>query len=159
MTVYNTTLRHSTGKRWILNSCTIPVHVQYVDSPYELRRISVYTEYNYVIQGINSHIIVCELIRVFTEELRDCNPEIQDIRAYSAYRATRERTPAHTRDSEGRLLTSPACWEKSPAEAHEGTRLQLDPFLTCSRGGSILKWVTLEFRLIMHEMNRVTDSE
>ena len=25
-----------------------------------------------------------------------------------------------------------------------------------SRGGSILKWVTLEFRLIMHEMNRVT---
>ena len=23
-------------------------------------------------------------------------------------------------------------------------------------GGSILKWVTLEFRLIMHEMNRVT---
>ena len=26
-------------------------------------------------------------------------------------------------------------------------------------GGSILKWVRLEFRLIMHEMNRVTDSE
>lgn len=26
-------------------------------------------------------------------------------------------------------------------------------------GGSILKWVKLEFRLIMHEKNRVTDSE
>eukprot|EP01043_Picozoa_sp_COSAG02_P006731 COSAG02_NODE_194_length_29788_cov_20.044090_17_plen_102_part_00 len=90
------------------------------------------------------------------KELRDCNPGIQDIRAYSAYRGTRGCTELHTWDSEGRLLTSPACWEKSPTEAHEGTRLQLDPFLTGSRGGSILKWVTLEFRLIMHEMNRVT---
>ena len=149
-------MRRSTGKWRILNSCTIPVHVQYVDSPYELRRISVYTEYNYVIQGINSHIIVCELIRVFTAELRDCNPEIQEIRAYSAYRATWLPTATNTRGSEGRLLTPPACWEKSPAERPEGPRFQLDPFLTCSRGASILKWVRLEFRLIMHEMNRVT---
>ena len=65
-------------------------------------------------------------------------------------------TRVYTRDSEGRLLTSPACWEKSLAEGPEGPRLQLDPFLTCSRGASILKWVRLEFRLIMHEMNRVT---
>ena len=44
-------------------------------------------------------------------------------------------------------------------QGHEGPRLELDPFLTPFFGGSILKWVTLEFRLIMHEMNRVTDSE
>ena len=73
---------------------TIPVHVQYVDSPYEVyTQNSVYTEYNYVNQGINSHIIVCELIRVFTEELRDCNPGIQEIRAYSAYRGTWSAMP------------------------------------------------------------------
>lgn len=84
--------------------------------------------------------------------------DLHVIRAYSAYRVTRERTLLHTRDSEGRLLTPPACWEKSPARnAPDGTpRLELDPFLTCSRGGSILKWVTLEFRLIMHEKIRVT---
>ena len=52
-------------------------------------------------------------------------------------------------------------WSESPPGrgGHEGPHHELDPFLTCSRGGSILKWVTLEFRLIMHEMNRVTDSE
>ena len=39
--------------------------------------------------GINSHIIVCELIRVFTEELRDCNPGMQaDQGLPSAYRGT-----------------------------------------------------------------------
>ena len=144
------------GHKALCPISTIPVHVQYVEFTLWSTQNSVYTEYNYVNQGINSHIIVFELIRVFTAELRDCNPGIQQIRAYSAYRVTWLRAAANTRDSEGRLLTSPACWEKSPAEAHEGTRLQLDPFLTCSRGASILKWVRLEFRLIMHEMNRVT---
>ena len=71
----------------------------------------------------------------------------------------RQYTRVYTRGYEGRLLTSPACWEKSLAARPGPPRFQLDPFLTCSRGGSILKWVTLEFRLIMHEMNRVTDSE
>ena len=41
-------------------------------------------------------------------------------------------------------------------QVHEGARFQLDPFLTPFFGGSILKWVTLEFRLIMHEKIRVT---
>ena len=40
-----------------------------------------------------------------------------------------------------------------------GAQNELDPFLTPFFGGSILKWVTVEFRLIMYEMNRVTDSE
>ena len=30
-------------------------------------------------------------------------------------------------------------------QGHEGARFQLDPFLTPFFGGSILKWVTLEF--------------
>ena len=55
-----------------------------------------------------------------------------------------QRTEQNTWDSEGRLLTPPACWEKSLTAGIEGVRFQLDPFLTLF-GGSILKWVTLEF--------------
>ena len=38
---------------------------------------SVQTECNYVNQGFKSHIVACKLIRVFTAELRDCNPEFR----------------------------------------------------------------------------------
>ena len=46
----------------------------------------------------------------------------------------------------------PECYRGGPRRATLPTR-------PIPNGGSILKWVTLEFRLIMHEMNRVTDSE
>ena len=46
-------------------------------------------------------------------------------------------------------------WSESP-QSTRSHKKELDPFLTPFFGGSILKWVTPEFRLIMHEMNRVT---
>ena len=80
-------------------------------------------------------------------------------RAYSAYRATWLPATARVGDRYHSTLASCGCCGPCLHEAHEGTHHELDPFLTCSRGASILKWVRLEFRLIMHEMNRVTDSE
>ena len=53
------------------------VHVEFTLPVPGSAQNSVYTEYHYVVQGINSHIIVFELIRVFNAELRDCNPEFK----------------------------------------------------------------------------------
>ena len=56
-----------------------------------------------------------------------------------------------------KVSLSPACWGKSAAEGHEGPRLQLEPLLTCSAGAAVLSRVVLEFRVKLHEMNRVAE--
>ena len=61
-----------------------------------------------------------------------------------------------TRGSVGRLLTSPGCWEKSLAETPGGAHHELEPLLTRSAGAAVLSRVVLEFRVKLHEMNRVT---
>jgi hypothetical protein len=54
------------------------------------------------------------------------------------------------------MLTSPGCWEKSPAARPRPPCFQLEPLLTCSAGAAVLSRVVLEFRVKLHEMNRVT---
>ena len=55
------------------------------------------------------------------------------------------------------ILVMSAVYLPTPTEGHEGPRLQLEPLLTCSAGAAVLSRVVLEFRVKLHEMNRVAE--
>ena len=71
-----------------------------------------------------------------------------------------QQTEQNTRGSVGTLPSPGRATVPTPAEPHEATRLQLDPFLTrltTLASAAALRRVVPEFRVNLHELNRVAE--